>query len=175
MFFTDRAKHLQLERQRSQPKIALSYIWHKHMCHGAQRDKGTQILKVRKVYVREIHSTPRPKENERNIWMNQGWHFSQAFKRTGAKCQGEQELSCSGTQDSKALAQISTSVLYLPSLKTQQFFPASSIGFLCINFFISPFQGFLSCNSSFSFCFLLPFLLESSNPLHLQYVNYQKQ
>lgn len=65
MFFTDRAKHL--ERQRSQPKIALSYIWHKHMCHGAYRDKGTQILKVRKVYVREIHSTPRPKENEEHL------------------------------------------------------------------------------------------------------------
>lgn len=37
------------ERQRSQHKITMSYIWYKHMCHGAHRDEGTQILEVRKI------------------------------------------------------------------------------------------------------------------------------
>lgn len=37
------------ERQRSQHKITMSYIWYKHMCHGAHKDDSTQILKVRKI------------------------------------------------------------------------------------------------------------------------------
>lgn len=50
--------------EKSLHKIKILYILCKHMCQGAKKEEGSQILKIKEGFLGEIVSTLRPERNE---------------------------------------------------------------------------------------------------------------
>lgn len=173
MRLTDGIESSHWERQRSQPKITIAYYQiHKHTCHGAHRDEGTQILKVRKGCLGEVHSTLRPEEKELEL---SGWSKGGSFLRHWkGKCWRWAKLSYSRTYRGMAFTQIphlySLSPLLLKYTTSPRFvlwyppyfFPSNLLKDFSLE--ISLFPSVLSIHPS----------LKSFHPLHVPYITYQK-